>query len=196
VIFDIDGTLLESSSTHHLLIADVLRADGLDAHSRPWNAYTNYTDWGVVDELMREARGRSVSSAELIRFDLRYRDAILRHLDASAIAEIPGAGRLLRELEAEPDVFIAFATGSLRSMAEVKLGLLGVDAATAVLATGSDYITREEIVEAVIEQTRARAGRDLKVVMLGDGIWDERTAVNLGKPFVALETGTHTFSEV
>jgi phosphoglycolate phosphatase-like HAD superfamily hydrolase len=113
-----------------------------------------------------------------------------------AIAEIPGAGRLLRELEAEPDVFIAFATGSLRSMAEVKLGLLGVDAATAVLATGSDYITREEIVEAVIEQTRARAGRDLKVVMLGDGIWDERTAVKLGIPFVALETGTHTFSEV
>jgi phosphoglycolate phosphatase-like HAD superfamily hydrolase len=65
-----------------------------------------------------------------------------------------------------------------------------------VLATGSDYITREEIVEAVIEQTRARAGRDLKVVMLGDGIWDERTAVKLGIPFVALETGTHTFSEV
>jgi phosphoglycolate phosphatase-like HAD superfamily hydrolase len=186
VIFDIDGTVLDSAPIHHGIIAAVLGAAGLDVTRKPWDAYRNYTDRGVIDELSQEIRGRPVSLEELAAFDAAYRDAFAARHAATPVVEIAGARRLLDDLTALPSVHVAFATGSLPAVARSKLALLDIDPDTAILATSGDGITREAIVETAIALDR---------VILGDGKWDERTAANLGIPFVAVETGTYRFGD-
>lgn len=195
VIFDIDGTVLDSAPIHHGIIAAVLGAAGLDVTRKPWDAYRNYTDRGVIDELSQEIRGRPVSLEELAAFDAAYRDAFAARHAATPVVEIAGARRLLDDLAALPSVHVAFATGSLPAVARSKLALLDIDPDTAILATSGDGITREAIVETAIAAAESRAGCALDRVILGDGKWDERTAANLGIPFVAVETGTYRFGD-
>jgi phosphoglycolate phosphatase-like HAD superfamily hydrolase len=193
VVFDIDGTLLESSSLHHDLIAVVLARDGLDVFFQPWASYPHYTDRGVIDELLKHFRQRPAEVSDLELYDEAYRAALAEHLESNALGEISGAARLLRELSAMPNVHLCYATGSLRKMAEIKLGLVGVDAKLAALATGSDFNSREEIVLDAIRRASGPLTGIFDVVILGDGIWDQRTAENLAIPFVAVQSGAHAF---
>jgi phosphoglycolate phosphatase-like HAD superfamily hydrolase len=191
VVFDIDGTLLRSADEHHRIITEVLARHGLDVLAKPWGEYKHYTDWAVIDEVVQDTCGRSVTADELAGFDREYLAAFEAHLATTEVAEIAGASRLLTALAARDDVHVGFATGSLRSMAVRKLALLGLEPRllpTGTLATGGEYQTREEIVTAVIS---AVPGCD--VVSLGDGAWDERTAVALGLPFVGVQSGSARF---
>lgn len=192
VIFDIDGTLLETADLHHRIIIDLLAADGLDVTFQPWSAYPHYTDLGVLQAVHQHFRGRPISAEELARYDRLYAEALNAHLIADPVSEVAGAAALIRDLQALPDVALAYATGSLPGMAKIKLSLLGINAGSVALATGGEFLSREEIVKAAIHRAMGKAAPD-RVVILGDGIWDQKTAENLGFAFVALETGTHKF---
>lgn len=192
VIFDIDGTLLQTADLHHRLITRILAEDGLDVTFQPWAAYPHYTDLGVLQALYGHFRVRPMQPRELDRYERLYEQALVAHLAEEPVPEVAGAGKLLDALARMPDVELAFATGSLRRMAKVKLGLLRVDADRAALATGGEHLTREDIVRSAAAQVPGAPG-PFRAVILGDGIWDQRTAANLGLPFVALETGTHAF---
>src|SRR5690606_17224906 len=146
VIFDIDGTLLQTADLHHRLITKILADDGLDVTFQPWTAYPHYTDLGVISELYRHFHARALTADELARYDAAYEAALRTHLRHHDVPEVAGASALIRDLTARPDVALAYATGSLRGMARVKLSLLGVDPQTAALSTGGEYLTREEIV--------------------------------------------------
>lgn len=192
VVFDVDGTLLDTAGLHHDLAARVLAADGLDVTFQPWGAYRHYTDLGVLDELFHHVHGRGISPEELARYDQLYEVALTEHQAENEIGEITGAKALLADLDAMDGVAVAFATGSLRRMAAVKLSLLGLDAARLALATGGEHLTREAMVEDAIAQAVDGARPD-RIVILGDGKWDQVAAERLGLAFVALETGAHVF---
>lgn len=192
VVFDVDGTLLDTAGLHHDLATRVLAADGLDVTFQPWGAYRHYTDLGVLDELFRHARGRGITPEELARYDRLYEEALTEHLAENEIGEISGAKALLAGLDAMEGVAVAFATGSLRRMAAVKLSLLGLDAERLALATGAEHLTREAMVEDAIAQATGDLTPD-RIVILGDGKWDQVAAERLGLAFVALETGAYLF---
>jgi len=192
VVFDIDGTLLASAGEHHAIIERVLARRGLDVLAKPWAAYRHYTDSAVIDEVFLDQVGRGVTPGELAELDREY---LAEFLLIPPVRQIAGARRLLTDLAETPEVVVTFATGSLRSLAMRKLALLGVDAERSVLATGGEHRTREAIVCAALAGARARSTGRLRAIALGDGIWDERTALGLGLPFVAVQTGTHVFGD-
>ncbi|MCB8881908.1 HAD family hydrolase [Acidisoma cellulosilytica] len=194
VIFDVDGTLLDSGNLHHDLITRLLADDGLDVTFQPWSAYPHYTDLGVLDALFRHYHGRGITAAELSRYDELYEAALREHLAEHALHEIPGAKALLTDLAQRDGVKIAFATGSLRRMARLKLSLLGLKPDDLALATGGEHLTREDIVLAASALAMGAEAEPFRAVILGDGLWDQRTAAVLGIPFVALQTGLHVFN--
>ena len=192
-ILDIDGTLLDSTAMHHAVLAEALQHMGFDPHVKPWSVYRHYTDSGVLDELCKDRRGTGATLAELSTLDNLMSRAFTARLRAKPLAEIAGAKALLADLTHTDDFCVCFATGSVRGTAEAKLITLGLDPSVQIIATCSEFMSRREIVESVLTQAIRRVGTDYHVVVLGDGVWDERTAVSLGLSFIGVETGLHRF---
>jgi phosphoglycolate phosphatase-like HAD superfamily hydrolase len=195
LVFDIDGTLLQSVHAHQTALLDAYSALGLEIGERSLSEFPDHTDSAIFDLLVAEARGRHASASELLELDLTLAAEYRRRVLESPPAEIAGARILLQRLHGDPRFRVAFATGSMRAVATQKLSQLDVNASAAVLVTASEFLTREEIVLAAIDHATAADEPELQAISIGDGVWDERTALKLGLPFVAVESGTHRFSD-
>ena len=188
VIFDIDGTLVDSTRAHHASLSASLAEFGLDPHRKPWAEYRHYTDSGVLDELLQDTLQHAASPEQLQRLDRLSAAAYGAISAAEPVCEVPGASALLRAVQAQPDMHIAFATGSMRGAALLKLA--GLDVRPDTLVTGSEFLSRRDIVLATLAGSNAE-----RLVILGDGRWDLITARELGIPFVAVQTGLYVFGD-
>jgi phosphoglycolate phosphatase-like HAD superfamily hydrolase len=196
VIFDIDGTLIDSTPTHHASLTHVLLGLGLDPFSKPWTQYRHYTDSGVLDELWHDRRGHSATEEELAALDTLTRQTYGEITLGTPVAEIAGAKALLEAIARQSDMQAVFATGSMRGTAPLKLTSLGLDVTSEIVSTGSDHLSRADIVKRAVSACYRREGRPFRLVALGDGRWDEITARALGIPFIGIQTGMHVFDAV
>lgn len=193
IVFDIDGTLLDSTTAHLTALTSVLRGMKLNPDSKPWATYRHYTDSGVLDELLEDTRGSGATAVDLACLDRELRAEFAALTSTAPLSEIAGARRLLKHLEGSDDIRVAFATGSMRGVALQKLRALGLEPDAHLIATGSEFLAREHIVLEVLNRGTERWGQPLSVVLVGDGAWDERVARTLGVPIVGVETGLHRF---
>jgi phosphoglycolate phosphatase-like HAD superfamily hydrolase len=188
IVFDIDGTLLQSIGTHHLAMEQAMAASDLIHKDPQWANYVNHTDSGVYYEAYERSFGRPPSDAECADFEALFQTCYDALKGVSDDVEIPGAVDLLRRLDASGEWLVAFATGSYRGPAEHKLQCLGVASRSCVLVTASEFRTRRDIVSAAIRQRLAGAehGTRERTISVGDGPWDARTAAELGLAFIGV----------
>ena len=187
ILFDIDGTLVDSDEfDSELYVQAVREVLGMEIED-DWSAYRNVTDGGILDEIIDNAglesdRRRFQSEvkavfAELVSQYLNEREGRLPQID--------GAGAFLAELESLPEVSMALATGGWEETARMKLRAAGLDRYPLPLASGSDAFTRAEIMQ--IAEKRALGGRKAnRRTYFGDGIWDKRASGELGYDFIAI----------
>lgn len=184
VIFDIDGTLLQSaavdddiyrSSVLQVLEGAVLR-DSL-------HDYVHISDSGILAEIFADSG---------MAYDAETAQAVTDHFVASldawmqdngSFAEIPGAGAALRHLTKSDSFAVGIATGGWRESAELKLRSAGLFDADIPLATSSDAIERTAIMQHALKQMGDRFD---SVTYYGDGAWDEAASRALGWNFVAV----------
>jgi phosphoglycolate phosphatase-like HAD superfamily hydrolase len=195
LVFDIDGTLLHSVDDHQAALRDAYRSLGVDLGGRPLSQFPDHTDSAIFDLLVSEARGERASARDFEELDAALDVAYRRRVTGGAPPEIAGARQLLETLAPDPRFQMTFATGSMRGVAAQKLVSLGVDPEAAVLVTASDFLTREAIVWRAIELAAIGAESVVRVISIGDGIWDLRAATQLGVSFLAVESGTHQFAD-
>lgn len=187
VMFDIDGTLVNSNDFDGPLFAQAIRdVLGLEADTT-WKSYRNVTDSGVLGELLEEDRfqGERVALYEQVKneFVSLTQDYVSRHPDA--VDEIPGARALIARLRECPEVQIAFATGGWRETAQLKLDAVGIEYRDLALATACDSITRTGIMR-LAEQRAGGDGSLTRKWYFGDAEWDKRASEELGYDFVAV----------
>jgi phosphoglycolate phosphatase-like HAD superfamily hydrolase len=193
LVFDIDGTLLDSVAAHQAALLAAYISLGLNVGDRPFSAFPDHTDSAIFDLLVEEACGERASAAQFEQLNAQLSSEYARRVAAELPPEIAGARTLLAALAADARFRVTFATGSMRGVATQKLSQLGVDTDVAALVTASDFLTREEIVaRAITLAARPDQGSE-RVLALGDGIWDQITAARLGIPFLAIESGSHRF---
>jgi phosphoglycolate phosphatase-like HAD superfamily hydrolase len=187
VMFDIDGTLVDSAGFDGELYAAAVEAELGLAVDRTWKAYEHVSDSGVLEQLLREA-GRETERRELEerverRFVASVRDYLARN--EGAVREIAGAKRLIERLLAIPTVRVAVATGGWAETARLKLAHIGVDAARLAFANGSDARARADIMRLAAQ--RAMLGANfIRATYFGDGLWDQRACGLLGYEFIAV----------
>lgn len=183
-VFDIDGTLTDTNAVddecYLRAVAEVL---GITA-SLDWSEAPHVTDsallhWLCERFLARTARDGEIEAVKirflaLLRSELAARPARFRH--------IPGAEDVLVRLRAL-GWDVALATGGWEESARLKLGAISLDPAGIPFASGSDALTRRDILELALARTSARYSR---VVSIGDGVWDVQAATQLGWPFVGI----------
>ncbi|MGH9935956.1 MAG: HAD family hydrolase, partial [Blastocatellia bacterium] len=85
----------------------------------------------------------------------------------------------------------ALATGCWQPSAEMKLRAASINYQGVPGGFAEDGVARESIVGAAISRSRASYRRESfdRIVSVGDGVWDVRTAARLGLAFVGVASG-------
>lgn len=189
-IFDIDGTLTNTSWVDNRCFERALAAIGLPAQEADWDDCPHISDKGLTQHLYQSKLARDPHEHE--ETALREQFVTLLHeqhaTDANLFAEIAGAAAMLVQFAEKRDWVLAVATGCWRASAEMKLRAAGIALLDKPAGFAEDGPARETIVTAAIERASQHYNRARfdKIVSIGDGLWDVRTAANLGLAFVGI----------
>ena len=183
VIFDIDGTLVESSRFEDNVYISAIRDVLGDVSIREdWRTYRHVTDTGVLRQIMEE---NQISGEERIH-EVRTRFGKLanRYVDSGGQCRpIPGAAGLFQKLRNDSRYEVGIATGGWRHTAEMKLRHAGFDLKNVVLASSDDSEERIEIMQKCLQ---ALGNSFQRIVYAGDAEWDVRATRELGWHFIGV----------
>ena len=167
LIFDLDGTLIDSVYQHILAWREAL--ESLDIHLSNWKIHRRV---GMSDELllhsfMRDA-GRTFSKAEIQKLKDLQTESYFRR--SSEVQPLAGAKDLLRALE-QAEVPHAIGTSSNRERAQPSLKMLGIDSSTTVV-TGDDVKNAKPNPDLFLACAKKLRVNIEDCVVIGDSTWD------------------------
>jgi phosphoglycolate phosphatase-like HAD superfamily hydrolase len=186
VIFDIDGTLVDSYGLDTECYADALKEFlGIPNIDTDWNIYTNVTDAGILTEIYISLYGSSPDSNLLSAFEITFSRRLEEGLKRGArLLEIPGAKTMIETLESM-GVDIRIVTGGFRRTAWLKLKKIGLERLMLRSCTSSEFSTREDaLLHACSDFQPIRHPSSAWYV--GDGMWDMRSAHDQGIKFIGI----------
>lgn len=187
VMFDIDGTLVETSNFEDRIFSQAVRSVLTGEIDKNWSNYKNVTDTGIIEEICKQKNLANQSKTILTDIQKAFVKLTTSYISSNpnSITEIPGALAFLNNLLQEPEVCVAVATGGWRETAFLKLEKIGVDAKSLNIATSSDSSQRTKIME--IAEYRAMGEKlSSSRTYFGDGDWDKRACDELGFDFIAI----------
>ena len=176
VIFDIDGTLVESFQFDGIVYASAVKdVLGEVIIRENWNLYKNVTDTGIT-QIMDENK---ICEEGLIgKVRKKFGELVRRHLENSGECRPKkGAIGLIDKLLSDPRYKVGFATGGWRHTAEMKLQRAGFDLNNPVLFSSDDSDERPEIMKKCLLALGSRFNR---IVYIGDAEWDLQTVKHWG----------------
>ena len=184
IVFDIDGTLLQSAQVDDALYRQaVLTVLGQVEFRSSLTDYTHVSDSGILHEVFAD-NGLASDSGLIDAVKAQFVSLLRAHVaKAGPFSEIPGAMRKLQQLQASDEHAVAFATGGWRASATLKLDSAGLGGFGFPLATSDDAHARTEIMQIAL----ANLGTEFdSVTYYGDGPWDRDASRQLGWRFVAV----------
>lgn len=191
VIFDIDGTLTQTSAIDELCFRAAY-AEMLDFHdiSSALEACPHISDTGITRFIYQTHKERAPHDHEEAAICARVVTLLHEHQrhNPAHFAEVSGAVTMLERLAEKNDWVIAVATGCWRASAEMKLRAANIALHEKPAGFAEDGPSREAIVSAAIARAQQAYNRTRfdKIVSVGDGVWDVKTAANLGLSFVGI----------
>ena len=186
IVFDIDGTLTDSVQVHQSSLETALESFNFPALRTDWGSYRHHSDSAIFSEAWEEAGFKG--KADIKCLELAFATAYDHERRQISLQEVAGVHDFMSWLNATTWTRV-FATGSLRHGAMDKLSAIGIDGNAEVLVTASELETREDIVFRAVEEGCRRNGADIpsRVISIGDGTWDMKTAHNLGYEFIGID---------
>ena len=193
-IFDIDGTLTNTNSVDNECFLKALsEAHAITEINTDWATYPHTTDSGITLHIFQEKFGRSPDETELAKFKSCFVNMLSEQYqsNSSSFAEIAGASNALDKLKRESDWAVAIATGCWRESALLKLRAAKIDIDGIPVAYAEDGLSREEILQVAVSQSLKQYSLTSfgKIVSIGDGLWDVRTARRLSFTFLGVGCG-------
>jgi phosphoglycolate phosphatase-like HAD superfamily hydrolase len=183
IIFDIDGTLVDSyemdAGLYRDTVADIL--GDIRTHDK-WSKYKHVTDIGILEEicfLNNISNVREVISKVRQSFGERLQNYIACH----PCKPIPGAVDFIDTLKRSPDYQVGIATGGWRHTSQMKLKSAGFDIKGIALKSCDDHKEREMIMEACYKQISKNGDGAL---YFGDHLWDLKASEILGWKFIGI----------
>ncbi len=184
VIFDIDGTLTQSTDFDAACFKRAVLEHSEVRFKAHWGEYEHVTDSGLVKEI--------IHSHGLNEHERHLTDGIKRsflrnvrsYISRNPVKEVPGAGRFIKTLNERTDVRVGIATGGWSETALLKLESAGAELDGISLSSANDAISRVDI----MKQALVEAGEKnpTKVSYFGDASWDKRACEKLGWNFIAV----------
>jgi len=194
IIFDIDGTLTQTTHVDDRCFARAFVDElGLTAINCDWSQYPTVCDSGITQHIFREYLQREPTSDEVSRLQRRFVELLEEayRSEPQDFSAVPGAAEALPQLRQEPNCRVAIATGGWQLSACLKLEKAQIDITGLPAAFADHGITREVIIAAALAMARGiyRQPQFSHVTYVGDGVWDIRTARQLGIRFIGVAQG-------
>ena len=190
VMFDIDGTLVDSAGFDAELYSTAVQAELGVTVDRSWGAYEHVSDSGILEQILRDAPAAGDRAELARRVQRRFVGLVEDYLcrKAAAVREIAGARALVERLLELPNVRVGVATGGWESTALLKLAHVGIGTERVGFASSSDARSRPDIMR-LAAQRALRGAQYARATYFGDGDWDRRASEELGYDFVAVGSG-------
>jgi len=187
VMFDIDGTLVDSAGFDTKLYVEAVQSVLNVEIDSDWNKYEHVSDSGILEEVLGNARIHGEPLALAARVQQCFVDLVHDFVRRApgTVREIVGAKQLVARLCELPDVRVAIATGGWEPTALLKLAHVGIGVGRLGFASSSDARARTEIMQLAAQ--RAMQGKVYeRATYFGDGAWDRRASEALGYDFIAV----------
>jgi len=191
VIFDVDGTLVKSvkidTQCFVQSIEDSFSIKNIDTR---WHMYKHATDSNIFEEIFENSLSRKPTSSEIQQHVEKFTYLLKEcfEKDKTLLKEIPGAQKTLAKLKIHPTWKVAIATGGWQKSTVLKLTLAGIDFDEFPFVSASEEKVREDIVKRCIKNSKKYyVMEDFdKIVIVGDLLWDVKTAYNLKLGFIGI----------
>lgn len=200
ILFDIDGTLTRTGAADTMAVGPAFeRTYGFPLTYDDWNAYGHITDSAIPDWELRNLHGRGVMASELEAFgqELDRELSAIHSRQPEMFQAVRGANAAIQHVQSLEHAQAAIATGCLKASALFKLRAGSIDFEGIPAGFAEDGISREEIVLAAIDRASDHTGATFsRILSIGDGLWDIKTAANLGLDFLGIDAeGTGKLKE-
>ena len=184
VVFDIDGTLLQSAAVDDdLYRAAVRQILGNVAFRTTLAEYDFVTDSGILQQIFQD-NGIPGEEATVAAVKARFVELIDAYIRVNGpFPEVPGAFRHLERYRHSPQHFVAIATGGWRQTARLKLETAGFSLTGLPLASSDDAYERVDIMKKALTRPESEF---TSITYYGDGSWDKIACEALGWRFIAV----------
>jgi phosphoglycolate phosphatase len=202
VLFDIDGTLLNSEGLGRASMQRAL-AEIFGSSGNPSYRYDGKTDKQIVRDVMR-LEGHSDE-----HIDSRMETLILLYLEGLRtgarsgkfnVRPLEGVVELLEALEARKDVVLGLLTGNVEPGARVKLTAAGINPDRfRVNAFGSDHEQRPQLPAIAQQRASEILGLDIageRLIVIGDTPADIECGRSLGARAIGVASGHYTVEQL
>ncbi len=185
IVFDIDDTLTKSENQHQQSYVDAMLHFGISEINKNWKTYKNMTDSYILKKNYEANFKKNFSNSFIPEFENKMTELFL---SLPKTKEINGAAKVVDFFMRETDYAICFATGSLLKPALIKLEQANINFVPNLVEASNNLYTREEIVSSAIQKAKRyfSVNEFENIISVGDGIWDLRTAKNLGIHFLGI----------
>ncbi len=202
VLFDIDGTLLNSGgvgrASMQLALTEIFGSAGDPAYR-----YDGKTDKQIVRDVMRlEGHTDEHIDSRMTTLLDRYLDGLKESIESRKfhVRPLEGVLEILDALEARDDVVLGLLTGNVETGARAKLSAAGIDPDRfRVNAFGSDHEHRPQlpaIAQRRFGETLGIAVAGEKVVVIGDTPADIECGRELGARAIGVASGHYSVADL
>lgn len=199
-LFDVDGTLLDTSGTgiralNRTMLALFGLADAFEGYE-----FAGRTDLGIMRDAFLRNFNRMHTDDEVRLCLDTYLGCLGEELARPGyqVKIMPGIPATLAALQ-DAGVVLGLATGNLRPGAEMKLKAAGIMQYFTFGGFGSDHIDRTALTAVGAARARERLGRDLpgsSILVIGDSPLDIKAAHGAGLHVLSVCTGWNPRSEL
>ncbi len=183
VIFDVDGTLVESYEFDSIFYCQAVTKvlGNVTVHS-DWSQYSHVTDVGILRQILYE---NSIIDNQSIYENVRaeFLKLTLSHVGKNTCRAVPGASEAIIQLMTNSNVQIGMATGGWKCTALAKLHSAGIDIRDIAFSSSDDGYDRIEIMKICFSKMKYKSKN---VTYVGDGIWDLAASKSIGWNFIGI----------
>jgi len=201
LLFDIDGTLIDSNGAGGAAILDAAEEHfGIQREHFPPLQLAGSTDPAIAMDVFGHM-SRQHTPEEVVAFLDRYLSHLQRRLQAEDFTgyTLPGVAQLLQALHGESEAHLGLLTGNVRRGAVIKLSRHGIYEHFVDGGFGSDHHDRNQLGPVALKRMQDATGTTYDitdVIVIGDTPKDIRCAEAFGAKCLAVATGQYSYAEL
>lgn len=196
IIFDIDGTLLNSTSIDDsCLIRTFNDLFSIQISDDEWIEIKNNTSGTDIEltKIIFELKfKRKPDDKEIERIKKHFHQLLIFSFESrkDAFIEIDGAGEIFNFIRNNKDYITGISTGSWKLSALIKLRKINIIPNGFPFSHADRFEKRVDIIKDTINQ--AKENYDIRafdrIIYIGDGIWDLNATKQLGIDFIGIDS--------